>query len=519
MSKQIQQNLKASPDKTRDRALRERPPIVVIMGHIDHGKSTLLDYIRKTNTTAKEAGGITQHIAAYEIEHAAKRITFLDTPGHQAFTEMRSRGARAADIAVLVVSAEEGVKAQTIEALEAIIRSKTPYLIAINKIDRPNADIERTKQSLAENNIYIEGYGGTVSWVALSAKTGTGVPELLDMILLMAELAALEGDPYKDATGYVIESSRDPKRGISAVLVITDGTLKKGMFVAAESSSAPVRRIEDFAGRALAEATFSAPVRISGWDRLPNAGALFTAYSSKKQAEVSIAAWKEKMDESRQHSLPPEASPSAARMGEAGIAVIPLIIKADTLGTLEAAIHQSKKLENERIVINVIGSGVGSINESDIKLASGGATRALIAGFNVKLDESAQDIAARYGIEVGTFDIIYALTEWLESRFAGRIPAITVEETVGTAKILRVFSRTRDKHIVGGRVLGGRIVSGGKVKIMRREYEIDRGNLIELQQQKVRTKEATAGEFGALIECKHEIAPGDTIEAIELVTK
>jgi translation initiation factor IF-2 len=287
--------------KEQKEATAVRPPVIVIMGHIDHGKSSLLDYIRKSNVVAGEAGSITQHTSAYEVEHQthdgkSMRITFLDTPGHEAFASMRTRGARVADIAVLVVSAEEGVKTQTLEALSAIKESGIPFIVAANKIDRPNANPEIVKQELSEHGVFVEGYGGTVSFVPISAKTGEGIPDLLDLMLLTAEMEELSGDPSKDAEGVVVESHRDPKKGVSATLIITDGTLKKGMYVAAEESLSPVRRIESHVGHALDEATFSSPVRIMGFDSIPPAGAIFRAFKNKKAAEAYIADLKTRAD-------------------------------------------------------------------------------------------------------------------------------------------------------------------------------------------------------------------------------
>jgi translation initiation factor IF-2 len=282
--------------------LIERPPIVAVMGHVDHGKSTLLDYIRKSNVVAGEHGGITQHISAYELEHknpegVIKKITFLDTPGHEAFSNMRSRGAKAADIAILVVAADDGVNSQTKEVFETIKETKTPFIVAINKIDKPGANIEKTKNSLVENGIYIEGYGGDISVVEISGKTGKGIPELLETILLTAELEGLKGDTNKNATGLVIESNLDEKRGVSATLVIKDGTLKKGMFIVADDAISTTRIFESFNGKSLTEASFSSPISITGFTcptkifglvKVPKVGEKFYSFDTKKEAEAFI---------------------------------------------------------------------------------------------------------------------------------------------------------------------------------------------------------------------------------------
>jgi translation initiation factor IF-2 len=271
--------------------LSKRPPIVVVMGHVDHGKSTLLDYIRNTNVVAGEAGGITQHMAAYEVEHEhegqKQRITFIDTPGHAAFKTIRSRGANVADIAILVVAADDGVKAQTLEALASIQASNTPFIVAINKIDKPNADVERAKYSLLEHGVYLEGLGGDIPWAPISAKQGTGVRELLDLVILATELTELTGNPTQDASGFVIEANRDPKRGVAATLIVTNGSMQTGMFVAAGSAVSPLRHMEDSRGKTMKEVSFSSPVRVFGFDSMPEAGSVFTSHHTRSDADTA----------------------------------------------------------------------------------------------------------------------------------------------------------------------------------------------------------------------------------------
>lgn len=491
---------------------KPRGPIVVVMGHIDHGKSSLLDYIRKTNIVDKEAGGITQHLSAYEVPHAtrpglADHITFLDTPGHQAFSKMRSRGAGVADIAILVVSAEDGVKEQTKEAHRAILDAKIPYIVAINKIDKPNANIERTKQNLAENEIYLEGYGGDVSYVPISAKVGTGVSDLLDTLLLVAEMENFTGDTTLPASGVVIESNLDKRRGTSATLLITNGTLSKGTFVVAEESMAPVRAIENFLGKQIPEASFSSPVQITGFDVLPPVGATFRVYTTKKDAEAAQAENKA-LREKKEAELAARTIPLAE-----DALIVPLIIKSDVGGTLEAIEKEIGKIEHERIGIKIIGKGVGTIGENDAKLAAG-APGAIILGFHTKVERSAQDIAERFNVTVKTFDIIYELSEWLDAELKTRTPKILGEQVVGALKVLKTFSATKHKQVVGGKVTSGTIELGAQVKIQRRDGEIGRGKIVELQQSKVATKKVEEGsECGLMIEAKIEIAPGDVLEA------
>lgn len=510
-------------EKSKNKGIVERPPIITIMGHIDHGKSTLLDYIRKSNIVAGESGGITQHLSAYEVIHPAKEggtktITFLDTPGHQAFSNMRSRGANIADIAVLVVSAEDGVKQQTIEAWKSIKDAGITYIVAITKIDKPNANVERVKQDLAEHEIYIEGYGGDVPCIPISAKSGAGVPELLDMMLLVAELAELKGDKTKPGEGVVIESSLNPKRGISATLIIEDGTLKKGSFVVAEDSIAPVRMMENFLGKTIDEASFSSPIRITGWQKIPTIGAPFKTYPSKKEAEAAVESY---LSTARVKIKAPQTQVPKGEEGEEEIRIvtIPLIIKTDVVGTLEAIEKEIGTLDTEKVKIKLVQKGVGTISENDVKTVAG-SQEPIIIGFHVSVDGNVPPLAERYGAIIKTFDIIYKITEWLQEEIARRTPKIETEEMTGQAEILKVFSKNKNKQVVGGRVSKGVLKIKSIVKIIRREHEIGRGKILELQRQKLAADEVIEGnEFGTMIDSKIEIARGDVIESFVLVTK
>jgi translation initiation factor IF-2 len=494
----------------QNKNITERPPIVAIMGHIDHGKSTLLAYIRKSTKPLNEAGGITQHISAYEVEHISSEgkkqtITFLDTPGHEAFNGIRKRGASVADVAVLVVSAEDGVKPQTIEALHSIRDSKTPFIVAINKIDKPDANIERTKQSLAENEVYVEGYGGDVPVVAISAKTGEGVPELLDMIILVAELEELSGDPGLAGTGFVLESNRDVQKGISATCIIKNGTIEKGMFVVSGTASAPVRMIENYLGKPLQNASLSRPVKIIGWDEMPTVGNTFTTYANQKEARDEVLSTKESKNNlvKKIKTEDPDST----------VNTVLVIVKADTGSSLEAVNSEIGKLTTEKTTTHIISSGIGSISENDVRLADG-SKKAIIIGFHTKVDPLAKSLAERTDVEIKMFDIIYKMTEWLKDALVLRTPKQKVDESTGLAKILKIFSKTKDKQIVGGKVEQGSIKLGAQVKIMRRDAEIGIGKVKELQVQKVKSSEVAEGkEFGALIEAKIEIAAGDKIES------
>lgn len=491
-----------------------RPPVVAVMGHIDHGKSTLLDYIRKSNLVQKETGGITQHISAYEVVHkdengADKKITFLDTPGHEAFKAMRSRGAVVADIAVLVVSAEDGVKPQTIEAFLAINEAKIPYIVAINKIDKPGANVEKTIQTLLEAGIYIEGYGGEAPYIGISAKTGVGIPQLLNMIILIAELESFEANVKDMASGIVVESSMDNKKGVVATLIIKNGTIKKGQFVAAGKSFAPVRIMENFLGENINEATFSSPVRIIGWNILPKAGDEFEVYENKSEAEKATEG---ALENKKSFGVSDFSAPN-------GALIIPLVIKADVLGSVEAVMDEIKKIETDFVKIKIVEASAGQINENDVKLLSG-KTDGLIIGFSVKADSRALELAERNGLIIKTSDIIYKLTEWLSAIIKERTPKTEVEETHGVLKILKTFSHTKDKQVVGGKVESGKIVVGDAIKIIRRDAEIGVGKVEGIQVQKLKSREVFEGsECGLEIKSKITIEKNDILQSFALEVK
>lgn len=493
----------------------ERSPVVAIMGHIDHGKSTLLSYIRKNNEPLKEAGGITQHISAYEVSHTTKEgkvenITFIDTPGHEAFGGIRKRGASVADVAILVVSAEDGVKQQTIDALKSIKESKTPYIVAINKIDKAEANIDKTKQSLAENEIYLEGWGGDIPYVPISAKTGEGVPELLDMITLVAELENLTGEREADGEGIVIESNRDTKKGITATCIIKNGTIKKGSYIVSGVAIAPIRIMENYLGKQIDTASFSSPVRIIGWDEMPVVGDSFKVFQDRDEARSTV--------ETNKLNNKTKNSPGE-NIGSGDQIVVPIVAKADTGSSLEAVVNQIKKLGTDVMRPQVVASGIGTISENDIRLATG-TENAIIIGFNVKVDSPAKNLAERNEIEIKTFDIIYKMTEWLQETIKNKTPKVMMEESLGVAKVLKVFSKTKDRQILGGRVEKGKITLGAQVKIMRRDTEIGEGKVRELQQQKNATEEAKENtEFGAMIVSSTEIAPGDHLESFITIEK
>lgn len=503
-------------------SLKEKQPVVAIMGHVDHGKSSLLDAIRNTNIVEGEVGGITQHVSAYEVSHQMKdskeikKITFLDTPGHAAFGAMRESGAKIADIAILIVSSEDGVMPQTIEAYKTIALNQAPCIVAISKVDKPNANIQKTKNSLIENGIYIEGMGGDIPVVETDAKTKKGLSELLETILLVAEMNDFKYDENKNAEGFVLETLLDGKRGISSTLIIRDGIMPKSGAILAGTAISPIRIIEDYAGKPIQNAKAGQVVKVVGFDEAPKVNADFLASDNKKEIEKLQIELKE---EEKKNVLDPRAFRNAKL-------VIPVVLKADTLGTLNAVEREIKKIEHDEktdepngIKVKIIGGGIGNITESDI-LASSHDENVLIIGFNVKIENKAKDEAERLGIKPITFDIIYKLVEWFNEVVDQRLPHEEIENSVGKLKILKTFSTSKDKQVLGGKVIGGNMKFSAKVKIFRRDFEIGHGKIVELQCMKIKTNEVSEGnECGIMIESKTEIIPGDIIEAIEIERK
>ncbi len=477
-----------------------RPPVIAVMGHIDHGKSSLLDYIRKANVVAGEAGGITQHVSAYIAEHGDRSVTFLDTPGHEAFKTIRTRGAAAADIAILVVAADEGVMPQTLDALAAITEANIPFIIAITKIDKNNADIEHTKNSLLEKGIYLEGLGGDIAYALISSKTGEGVPELLDLVLLAADLLEITADPEQSATGFVLESTQDPKRGASATLVVRDGTLTLDGFVVAGDAYAPIRFIENFLGKRVETAGPAAPVRISGFNKLPAAGSLFTIRKSKKEAEALAL------------KNGSETSSTIQTASVEGMVELPLIVKADVAGSVDAILHELKKITHERAAVRIVSSGVGAISETDVKTAS--ASGATIIAFNASTDPIARELAERDSISILPFSIIYKLSEKVAELLTAKAPIISIEKELGRAVVVKPFSSSAKKQVLGARHVSGVLTVGDRVKILRGGVEVARGSVGNLQQARADVKEIKIeGTFGTEIEAKVDAAPND-----ELVT-
>ncbi len=484
-----------------------RQPVVAIVGHIDHGKTSLLDYIRKSAVASREAGGITQRVSAYEITHQSadgpKPITFIDTPGHEAFGGMRRRSARAADIAILIVAADDGVKPQTIEALKAVQDAQIPMIVAFTKIDKNTANLDRARESVLREGVYLEGLGGDVPQVALSSVTGEGVSELLDLIVLVSDINSIDSDDSAPARAVVIESSRDARTGVAATVIVREGTIATGGFAVSGTALAPLRILEDVAGARATEIRCGRPARIVGFSEEPAVGSIVTVYATKKEAEAAVA-------EARRGSTSPAAS---ARATSEEKPVLRVVIKADTLGSVEALQYEIGKLLQDAAEILVVASGVGAINENDVKLLIGFSPAALV-GFNVKVEPSAKDLAERQHIMLETKDIIYELAEWLGVQLQAITPDTAEAEVTGTIKILKHFSTTGNKHVVGGRVESGVLKLNDFVRVNRRGIEVGKGRITNLQLQKSNVQSVTEGmECGLMVETKADVVGGDLLEA------
>lgn len=466
----------------------KRPPIVVVMGHVDHGKTTLLDYIRKSNVAGKEAGGITQSVGAYEISHNGKLITFIDTPGHEAFSKMRQRGAKAADLGILVVAGDDSVQNQTKEAFKILEESKTPIIIAINKIDKPDIDINRVKGDLAQAGILVEGYGGNISWQAISAKTGQGVNELLDLVLLAIELEDLDYNPEAPAEGFILESRMDSKKGIIVTGIIKNGKLKTGEEIFAPGAQGKVKSLENFLGKRIADAVPSNPVLILGFTSLPKVGDDFTTDKARFKVEESG------MAERKILSVDEKA--------------INLVLKADASGTLETLSLIINNLP-DKDKINIISEGVGEITDGDIKNAS--STHAMIIGFRVKPNRAADALAKVQLVKIITSEIVYELIKTIEEN----LKSIGKEIILGDLEILAVFSKKGgNKQIVGGKVISGEIKNNSILEVRRGDQVMGTGKVVNLQRVKEDARKVDAGnECGLLFGSDVIISIGDHLIA------
>ncbi|MBI1755081.1 translation initiation factor IF-2 [Candidatus Azambacteria bacterium] len=477
-------------------ATTTRPPVVAVLGHIDHGKTTLLDCIRKSAVAAKESGGITQHVGAYEIAHAlpdgtSKKITFLDTPGHEAFSKMRARGTKAADIAVLVVAADEGVKPQTLEALEHIAASGATLVVAINKIDKPDARPEKIKQQLAEKGILLEGWGGTVPNQELSAKTGKGVPELLSLLLLVAEVAELKADPSLQAQGIVIEARKNAQTGNSATLIILNGTLHQGEYIVAGDAIAKTRSITTSDQKTVPSATCSSPVVIIGFETTPVIGERFYAVKDKKSALALI-----ETAQSKKETAAPSGAPAESEENKK--LTLNVVLKADTTGTKEALEKIVNDMVFSAVAARVVKSGIGEVSENDVAFAQ--SARTIIVAFKVKVTASAAKAAQAHAVPVLFGETVYELADAIQQKLRELIPPEITRNDLGKLTVLATFKMDRIKMVVGGKVNDGKMKKGVKVDIKRKGALVFSGKISQLQHNKAAVTEVELGrECGMMI--------------------
>ena len=505
-------------DEEDEATMQQRPPVICVMGHVDHGKTSLLDAIRKTNVTDREAGGITQHIGAYTVTVNGQKITFLDTPGHEAFTAMRMRGANSTDIAVLVVAADDGVMPQTIEAINHAKAAGIEIIVAVNKIDKPNANIDRVKQELTEYELIPVDWGGSTEFVPVSAKSGEGISDLLETIILTAEILELKANPDRKARGLVIEAELDKGRGPVATVLVQKGTLKVGDFISAGAAHGKVRAMIDDKGRRVKEATPSTPVEILGLSDVPNAGEIFIAHDTDKEArnfaETFIAQNKEKKLEETKAKM--SLDDLFSKIQEGNLKELDLIIKADVQGSVEAVKQSLMKLSNEEVVVKCIHGGVGAINESDVSLAA--ASNAIIIGFNVRPDAMAKASAEREGVDVRLYKVIYQAIEDVEAAMKGMLDPVFEEQVIGHAEVRQLFKASAIGNIAGSYVLDGRLERGCKVRISRDDEQIYEGELASLKRFKDDVKEVKAGfECGLVFEGFDQMQEGDIVEAYIMV--
>ena len=498
--------------------LVSRPPVVCVMGHVDHGKTSLLDCIRKTHVTDREAGGITQHIGAYMVSVDGEKITFLDTPGHEAFTAMRMRGANATDIAILVVAADDGVMPQTVEAINHAKAAGVEIIVAINKIDKPSANIERVKQELSEYELIPEDWGGSTIFVPVSAHTGEGIDNLLEMILLTAEVAELKANPNRRARGLVIEAELDKGKGPVATILVQKGTLRVGDFIAAGACSGKVRAMIDDKGRKVKEAGPSTPVEILGLSDVPNAGEILVVTENDKEAKNFAATFvsenKNRLLEETKAKMSLDDLFSQIQAGN--LKELPLIVKADVQGSVEAVKQSLVKLSNEEVVVKVIHGGVGAINESDVTLAS--ASNAIIIGFNVRPDATAKSVAEQEGVDLRLYRVIYQAIEDVEAAMKGMLDPVFEEKVIGHAEVRQIFKASGVGNIAGSYVLDGIFQRNCKVRISREGEQIFEGELASLKRFKDDVKEVKAGyECGLVFEDFNDIKEEDRVEAYIMV--
>ena len=493
-------------DKEED--LKERPPVVTIMGHVDHGKTTLLDTIRKTSVAEGEAGGITQAIGAYQIDYKGKKITFIDTPGHAAFTEMRARGAKVTDIVIIIVAADDGVMPQTKEAIDHAKAAKVPIIVAVNKIDKPDANVERVLTEMSNNGIQPEAWGGDVMFVNISAKTGEGIDDLLERILLISEIEQLKANPDRYATGTVIESKIDKSSGVITNLLIENGTLRLGDPIVVGTISGRVRTLKNDRGENLVKASPSMPVSITGLSESPSAGDKFMAFENEKKAK-KVAEERKIIAKEKENKPKSKISlDDLFNRKEAGEKEINIILKADVKGSEEAVKNSLLKLDVEGIKINVIRSGIGNITESDVILAE--ASDAIIIGFNIRPEHKIVETAKDKGIDIRLYNIIYKVVEEMEAALKGKLEPEYKEEVTGTAEVRKLFKFSKVGTIAGSYVTSGVIKRGSKVRVIRDGIVVNDSIIASLAREKDQAKEVKQGlECGITIENFNDIKEND----------
>ncbi len=497
--------------------LKNRPPVVTILGHVDHGKTSLLDAIRQTNVAAGEAGGITQHIGAYQVELKGRTISFLDTPGHAAFTAMRARGAQGADVVILVVAADDGVMPQTREAIAHAKAARVPIIVALNKVDKPNANPDRVKQQLADVELVPDDWGGQTLVVPVSAKQKQGIGDLLEAILLVADNADIRANPNGKVIGTIIEGELDKAKGVVATLLVQNGTLQAGDIVVAGTAYGRIKAMNDFRGKPIKKAGPSTPALVMGLSDVPNAGDLFEVVGTDREAREIVTeradAIKKKSQERRKMSL--EDLFSAYEKGEAKS--LNLVLKADVQGSLEPIIGELDKLSKGEIAINVLYAETGNIGENDVMLAS--ASKAIILGFSVQAEVAARRLAEAEGVDIRLYDIIYRLTEDIEKALKGMLAPEFVEKSIGKAQVLKVFGISKVGKIAGCKVIEGELRRNAKVRMKRGVDIVFEGDMSSLKHEKEDVREVRTGfECGVGLKNFHEIEPGDIIECYVLET-
>ena len=450
-----------------------KPPVVVILGHVDHGKTSILDYIRKSKITEKESGGITQHIAAYQIEHNDKKITFIDTPGHEDFSAMRSRGTKIADIAILVIAAEEGIKPQTKEAIDHIKKTGIPVIVALNKTDKKEAQPEKVKEELSKKEIIVESFGGQVPSVNISAKTGKGINELLEIILLIAEMEELKTKTDTSVSGIVIESNHNKQRGATATLLIKEGVLTNKDIIGTDSACGKIKTMEDFQSNPIEKATASTPVTVTGLNKVPQTGEEFSVIDNLENAQIRIKECEPKTDlPSEREILPPEEDKK----------ILNIIIKADVQGSIEAIKKSLKSIPSDEVTLNILKAEAGDIIEADIKLAESAKGR--IIGFRIKVNSSIQQIAEQRKIKVANFEIIYELIQAIKEMLSRLLEPEIIKHPLGKLKVLALFKKEKDRQVIGGKVTTGQIKKNSLIDVIRNEKKVGHGKIIQLQRDK-----------------------------------